>query len=148
MNRCGHCGKFFSWAGYDSYVPWGCADPEYPEPYDPVFICAACSERQRDKLVVAFLERGLSPGRRDWIPSRAEREARVLARAAWRLHGRRPVIHQRARERLRSGEHEIACTCGWLSRHALDDCHPSRWLCRREDEHRDSLAAATQEKTE
>jgi hypothetical protein len=151
MNRCGECGRFFSWDTCDSYVPWGCANPEYPEPYDPVFICAACSDRTYQRMLARFLEEGLPPGPSDWIASSAERKARRVVRSIWRARGGRPEPqHLRVRQAWLSGQqHEIACACGWVSRHGREACEPSRWLCRMEDEHRDvkaGLAAATSPK--
>jgi len=141
MNRCGHCGRFFSWRqeNYDSYVPWGCANPEYPEPYDPVFVCERCSARMERSLLARFLEVGLGPGFSDYQHSRAERRARIQARAYWRLHGGRPAQHRRARQRWIQQQHEIACVCGWRDRHDRESCKPSRYLCAVEDGHRDTI---------
>jgi hypothetical protein len=37
--RCSHCGVYVSYKA-DNYTPFGCADPENPEPYDPSYMCA------------------------------------------------------------------------------------------------------------
>ena len=49
--RCEGCGKFVSYEA-DSYIPFGCPDPECPEPYDPRYLCSKCS----DELYKSYLK--------------------------------------------------------------------------------------------
>lgn len=47
MNRftCCLCSKIVPWDS-DSSTQYGCADPGEPEPYDPVFYCKKCAEKE------------------------------------------------------------------------------------------------------
>ena len=48
--RCTNCGKF---CGYndDSGIPYGCLDPEVPEPRDPEYWCKKCSKKEYKKAL-------------------------------------------------------------------------------------------------
>lgn len=65
--QCSGCGKFC--IPWDEDTPFGCNDPENPEPLDPYFYCNKCSvvllERWRDKF-----KQGYRGG--DWQKSNAE----------------------------------------------------------------------------
>ena len=41
--RCADCGVYVSYDA-DQYTPYGCANPEAPEPYDPSYLCKKCSK--------------------------------------------------------------------------------------------------------
>jgi len=45
MPNCCVCGKFCSWTS-DHGTPYGCSDPDSPEPCDPEYFCAECSEKE------------------------------------------------------------------------------------------------------
>lgn len=78
--RCDDCGLFCAWDDFDDYTPFGCDDPENPEPYDPSHLCGRCSEKKYLKLLQAFKE-----GRRwgDWQKSKAEVRAANDAGLEW-----------------------------------------------------------------
>ncbi len=69
--RCADCGLFVRYDA-DSYTPYGCADPEAPEPYAPSYICAKCSEKDYKEWL-----QGFKNGRRwgNWQKSRSEMRA-------------------------------------------------------------------------
>jgi hypothetical protein len=77
--QCEVCGKFVSYNA-DSYVPYGCPDPEYPEPYEPRFYCTKCSEKQYQWYLKRFKE-GSRYG--DWQKSNAEIRAAKECHLAW-----------------------------------------------------------------
>lgn len=78
--RCDDCGLFC--VPFDSETPFGCADPEYPEPYDPYHYCESCSE----KLYRKYLE-GFRKGKRsgNYEKSNAEMRAAKDCGLVW-LH--------------------------------------------------------------
>ena len=43
--RCCSCNKLVSYDA-DYSVPYGCADPENPEPYDPEYLCEEHAEEE------------------------------------------------------------------------------------------------------
>ena len=77
--QCEGCGKFVSYNA-DSYVPYGCADPESPGPYEPRFYCTKCSEEQYQWYLKRFKE-GSRYG--DWQKSNAEMRAAKECHLAW-----------------------------------------------------------------
>lgn len=76
--RCG-CGKYVGYRA-DSYTPYGCADPEAPEPYDPEYLCHTCAFRAYKEWVRRFNE-GYRSG--DWMKSRAEMRAAKACGLRW-----------------------------------------------------------------
>ena len=48
MNKCNNCSKFVKYTA-DTGTYYGCADPEEPEPYDPIFWCEKCAQKEKDK---------------------------------------------------------------------------------------------------
>jgi len=92
-NQCGHCYKFCTYEEMDIYIPFGCSDPESPEPYEPTSICAKCSDELYHDFIKRF-ERGDRRG--DWQKSNAERRAAGKMNLVWihnserlELNGRR-----------------------------------------------------------
>lgn len=79
-NQCGHCYKFCTYEEMDSYTPFGCANPCDPEPYDPTYICAKCSDELYHDFVKKF-EQGNRDG--DWQKSNAERRAAKKMNLIW-----------------------------------------------------------------
>lgn len=69
--RCGDCGAFVSYDA-DQYTPYGCADPEAPEPYDPTYLCKKCSEKDYREWLKKF-QAGVRYG--NWGKSRGEQRA-------------------------------------------------------------------------
>lgn len=68
--RCDECGLFCY--PYDEETPFGCKDPEAPEPLDPYHYCKKCHQKQVDRWRKHF-EQGYRTGY--WQKSNAEREA-------------------------------------------------------------------------
>ena len=54
-SRCGYCGIYVSYEA-DNYTPFGCADPEAPEPYDPTYLCKKHEEANYQELLKSFRE--------------------------------------------------------------------------------------------
>lgn len=79
--RCCYCGKF---AGYlaDQYTPFGCANPEEPEPYDPEYICKKCEKTDYKKWMKEFQRtNGYLYG--NWCKSNGERKAAAKMNLVW-----------------------------------------------------------------
>jgi hypothetical protein len=76
--KCGYCGRFCIPA--DWYTPFGCADPEEPEPYDPTYFCILCSKHWETVWDKHFAE-GSRSG--DWQKSDAEMNAARKAGLEW-----------------------------------------------------------------
>jgi hypothetical protein len=116
--RCGHCGRYCSWDA-DSYTSFGCANPEAPEPYDPVYLCQRHSDELAEELLDRVLRNGIPPSefRPFWQSPRGWGRALGIARGLWK-HGlaHRPVKHTRARIDWREQPGMVGwCTCGWRS---------------------------------
>mgnify|MGYP000857457324 FL=1 len=75
---CDICGLFCKY--YDEWTPYGCADPEEPEPYDPSHICKKCFPKVKANWIERF-KKGYRSG--DWHKSRAEVEAARTCGLAW-----------------------------------------------------------------
>ena len=75
---CDICGLFCKY--YDEWTPFGCPDPEYPEPYDPSHICKKCFPSVKADWIKRF-KNGTRSG--DWNKSRAEMEAAKECGLAW-----------------------------------------------------------------
>jgi len=77
--RCSYCNKFVPY-GADYYVPYGCANPEAPEPYDPSFLC----KKHADEVYREF-KKSFRNGDRsgDWTKSEAEMRAAKECGLAW-----------------------------------------------------------------
>jgi len=54
----------------DSYTPFGYANEEYPEPFDPTVICKKCSAELKQKFIEGFKKGNYKLGH--WSKSRAE----------------------------------------------------------------------------
>ena len=78
--RCDICGVFCAWEKYDEWIPFGCADPGAPEPYDPEHSCHHCSEKEYDTKFSYFTSGGRSG---DWQKSSAEVKAAKDAGLEW-----------------------------------------------------------------
>lgn len=76
--KCDGCGKFAK--SFDSYTPFGCRNPEDPEPYDATDLCYKCSIKHEDYLVKCF-KKGMRYG--DWTKSTAERNAAFRCGLVW-----------------------------------------------------------------
>lgn len=76
---CDVCGRFCS-LPVDSWTPFGCADPEAPEPYDPSHICKKCFPEVKKDWVKRF-KLGYRGG--NWQKSRAESEAAKECGLVW-----------------------------------------------------------------
>jgi hypothetical protein len=76
--RCDTCGKYCLPA--DEQIPFGCANPEDPEPYDPDHFCAECWPAQKAYWLKSFNE-GSRCGY--WQKSRAEQEAAEECGLVW-----------------------------------------------------------------
>lgn len=77
--KCAECGKFIR-RPYDSLTPFGCANPEAPEPYDEEFFCKPCSVKRYKTLAVKYkccYREG------DWQKSDAEIRAAKEAGLVW-----------------------------------------------------------------
>jgi hypothetical protein len=48
MTKCCVCGKFCSWNS-DRGIPYGCSDPNNPEPYDLEYFCDSCAKKEYEK---------------------------------------------------------------------------------------------------
>ena len=88
-NQCEHCGRFCKYEEMDSYAPFGYTDNEYPDPYEPTYICKKCSAKLKQKFIERF-KKGIYYG--DYGKSRAEREAAKECNLVWIR--RPPVIFQ------------------------------------------------------
>ncbi len=76
---CDDCGRFIR-KPYDSSTPFGCANPESPEPYDPEHFCKKCAK----KLYESFLKSYSCCGRSgDWQKSDAEIRAAKECNLVW-----------------------------------------------------------------
>ena len=77
--RCTVCNVFVPYDA-DSYIPYGCADPEAPEPYDPEYYCAKHAEETYKDFVKDF-----TAGKRsgEWTKSQAEMRAAKECGLAW-----------------------------------------------------------------
>ena len=75
---CDHCGKFAK--NYDSYTPYGCSNPESPEPYDPTEFCEPCSKKEELDRIESFKNGGTYG---DWMKSQAERNAAKIMGLEW-----------------------------------------------------------------
>lgn len=75
---CDECGKFSSY--YDQWTPFGCADPEYPEPYEPSHICKRCFTAVKKRWIDSF-KSGYRNG--DYGKSMAEQEAAEETGLTW-----------------------------------------------------------------
>lgn len=119
--RCGDCGLFTSWAA-DSYVPMGCANPEYPEPYDPEYLCSKCEVKRKEEYIWLFLTQGLPSRemRAFYSAPRCWSEAKAIVRAM-RKHGTPvPIRHHTVKHEYGYMRPEwedkgtrIWCACGW-----------------------------------
>lgn len=78
--RCDMCGKYCSPATADSEIPFGCANPEDPEPYDPDHFCENCFADHKANWLKSFKE-GSRYGY--WEKSRAEQEAAKECGLIW-----------------------------------------------------------------
>ena len=76
--RCDICNKFCKY--YDEWTPFGCSDPESPEPYDPSHICKKCFNKVKNEWIKGF-KNGNRYG--DWQKSRAEVEAAKECGLRW-----------------------------------------------------------------
>ena len=83
-HQCMHCGRYARYEELDSYTPFGCSDPEAPEPYDPTIICGKCSQALYEQYKRQFKE-GYRYG--DWQKSDAERKAAKECGLTW-VHDR------------------------------------------------------------
>lgn len=69
--KCNYCGKFVR-ADADRYIPYGCANPAEPEPFDDVLMCEEHAERYHRNFI-AYFSGGGREG--DWVKSEAEKRA-------------------------------------------------------------------------
>jgi len=92
-NQCHECGIFFAYQDCDSFVPFGCADPESPEPYDPTMLCAKCSAKLKQFYLEQFKKGNMRSGA--WQKSRAEREAAEEMGLVWVHNNSRTEINGR-----------------------------------------------------
>jgi len=79
----------------DCYIPYGCANPDYPEPLEPTMLCMKCSENLKATFLKRFND-GKHLGYGHWQKSNAEIEAAKEAGFIWignnsklQLNGRR-----------------------------------------------------------
>lgn len=77
--RCDMCGAFCN--PVDSFVPFGCSDPENPEPYPEEHICINCWPIFLLDMWEAYKRTGRLHG--DWQKSRAERAIAKRAGLEW-----------------------------------------------------------------
>ena len=77
--RCVRCGVFVGWDA-DNSTPFGCADPENPEPPDPEYLCRK-HEQDEYKILLRRYKEGYRGG--DWQKSRAETKAAKRAGLEW-----------------------------------------------------------------
>ena len=75
---CDICGLFCR--PVDDWTPFGCANPEYPEPYDPSHICKKCWKGVKEEWIKGF-KKGNRSG--DYQKSRAEIEAAEECGLKW-----------------------------------------------------------------
>lgn len=80
-NQCHECYKFCTYEELDSYTPFGCDDPESPEPYDPTMLCAKCSAKLKQFYLEQFKKGNMRSGA--WQKSRAEQEAAKEMGLVW-----------------------------------------------------------------
>lgn len=78
-HKCEHCGKFCSYKGLDSYIPFG-YNHEDLDPLPPIIICQRCSEKLKKKFIEQF-NRGDYSG--DYKKSHAEIEAANECNLKW-----------------------------------------------------------------
>ena len=76
---CDHCGLFCR--PVDEYTPFGCNDPEAPEPLDPSHVCKKCFPKFKAEWIREFKQGYLAHG--DWQKSRAEVEAAKECNLIW-----------------------------------------------------------------
>jgi len=76
--KCEECGKLCK--PYDDYTPFGCEDPEDPEPLDPEYICKKCFPKVKKRWIKNFKE-GSRNG--DYRKSMAEMEAAKECKLKW-----------------------------------------------------------------
>ena len=77
--RCVDCNKFVPYDA-DNYIPYGCADPEAPEPFDPEYLCVKHAEEVY-KNFVKFFTNGKRTG--EWAKSQAEIQAAKECGLMW-----------------------------------------------------------------
>jgi len=77
--RCKCCGVYLSYDS-DQLTPYGCYNPESPEPYDSEYLC----DKHSDELYHQFLK-DFQDGSRsgDWCKSRAEIRAAKECKLSW-----------------------------------------------------------------
>lgn len=78
---CDKCGKFC--VPFDEETPFGCANPEAPEPYDPYHYCKPCSKILYKEYLVEFQIGRAVNGM--WAKSKAETRAAKKFKLVW-LH--------------------------------------------------------------
>ena len=80
-NQCHQCYRFCRYEDMDSFTPFGCANYEEPEPFDPTYLCKVCSEQLKQEYIKRFKEGNYKYG--DWCKSRAEHEAAKECGLVW-----------------------------------------------------------------
>lgn len=78
MFKCGFCGRFC--IPHDDDTPFGCSNPDAPEPYDPTFYCEKCFDRHVEHWVSLF-KSGFRHGA--WQKSKAECKAAEICNLEW-----------------------------------------------------------------
>lgn len=76
--RCDTCNKFC--IPFDDEIPYGCNNPESPEPLDPFHYCKPCSYIEKQKWINNF-NKGSRYG--NWQKSKAESEAADECGLVW-----------------------------------------------------------------
>lgn len=121
MNRCVDCGRYVGWTA-DSYIPWGCADPEAPEPYDPEYLCERCAHKRREKVVEQLVREGIPVPRNRpyyYTPGYWHDAASLVKALRRRGLVSLPTRHEEARYEwpwMPNCDHaRVWCTCGWNS---------------------------------
>ncbi len=65
----------------NSYILFGCANPDYPEPYDPMMLCGKCAKELEEYFIGQFKAGNLKVGH--WGKSNAERKAAISMNLVW-----------------------------------------------------------------
>lgn len=78
--RCDRCGRFCGYQAYDEETPFGCADYDNPEPFEPSHYCKLCAVKLYEDYLKAF-RRGCRSG--NWRKSDAEIRAAKKCGLQW-----------------------------------------------------------------
>lgn len=98
--RCAYCGIYLSYDA-DNYTPYGCANPEAPEPYDPKYLCKKHSEELYNHFIERFEKGNYHCG--DYGKSEAEIKAAKKFNLVWIDSGGVGILSREENENWKHG---------------------------------------------